>query len=129
MSICDISIGFSSHAKFSVQHFQIDWPEIAWIQLDIRTKLCIRDSLYRLARSAEQRHNCANLIGGNGDDRDASRALMFQETNKYAITACSGSTFCFQCILYSCWLVLLRFFSLSKIINGEMSHISLDWEC
>ncbi|KAK9287223.1 hypothetical protein L1049_015636 [Liquidambar formosana] len=27
-------------------------------QLDIRTKLCIRDSLYRLARSAEQRHNC-----------------------------------------------------------------------
>lgn len=26
-------------------------------QLDMRTKLCIRDSLYRLARSAEQRHN------------------------------------------------------------------------
>ncbi|XP_071741610.1 protein LNK1-like isoform X2 [Rutidosis leptorrhynchoides] len=26
-------------------------------QLDLRTKLCIRDSLYRLARSAEQRHN------------------------------------------------------------------------
>ncbi|KAG2705115.1 hypothetical protein I3760_05G037200 [Carya illinoinensis] len=51
-------------------------------KLDIRTKLCIRDSLYRLARSAEQRHNCANLIGGNGDGRDASRALAFQETNK-----------------------------------------------
>lgn len=51
-------------------------------QLDVRTKLCIRDSLYRLARSAEQRHNCANLISGNGDDRDASRAVMVQETNK-----------------------------------------------
>ncbi|XP_030945072.1 protein LNK1 isoform X1 [Quercus lobata] len=52
-------------------------------QLDIRTKLCIRDSLYRLARSAEQRHNCA-MIGGNGDDNDGSRALMVQETNKCA---------------------------------------------
>ncbi|KAK4791936.1 hypothetical protein SAY86_022371 [Trapa natans] len=31
-------------------------------QLDIKTKLCIRDSLYRLARSAEQRHSCTNPI-------------------------------------------------------------------
>ncbi|XP_077225066.1 dentin sialophosphoprotein-like protein isoform X2 [Tasmannia lanceolata] len=29
-------------------------------QLDIRTKLCIRDSLYRLAMSAEQRHHFCN---------------------------------------------------------------------
>ncbi|GMY39015.1 protein LNK1 [Fagus crenata] len=50
-------------------------------QLDIRTKLCIRDSLYRLARSAEQRHNCA-IMSGNGDDCDGSRALMVPETNK-----------------------------------------------
>ncbi|XP_065849309.1 protein LNK1 isoform X2 [Euphorbia lathyris] len=47
-------------------------------QLDIRTKLCIRDSLYRLARSAEQRHNCVN---GNGD-RDMSGALISDETVK-----------------------------------------------
>ncbi|XP_043720513.1 protein LNK1 [Telopea speciosissima] len=32
-------------------------------QLDVRTKLCIRDSLYRLARSAEQRHNIGSLNG------------------------------------------------------------------
>ncbi|XP_031740059.1 protein LNK1 isoform X2 [Cucumis sativus] len=38
-------------------------------QLDIRTKLCIRDSLYRLARSAEQRHNCANLNENTGEDK------------------------------------------------------------
>ncbi|KAK1418285.1 hypothetical protein QVD17_27428 [Tagetes erecta] len=31
------------------------------LQLDVRTKLCIRDSLYRLARSAEQRHNYAGI--------------------------------------------------------------------
>ncbi|XP_073041509.1 protein LNK1 isoform X1 [Primulina eburnea] len=41
-------------------------------QLDLRTKLCIRDSLYRLARSAEQRHDHTNQNGGCGDGRDAS---------------------------------------------------------
>ncbi|KAK2665171.1 hypothetical protein Ddye_003745 [Dipteronia dyeriana] len=52
-------------------------------KLDIRTKLCIRDSLYRLARSAEQRHNCANSNGSSiSDDRDSSGALMAVETNK-----------------------------------------------
>ncbi|KAL7227750.1 hypothetical protein ACSBR1_022598 [Camellia fascicularis] len=51
-------------------------------QLDIRTKLCIRDSLYRLARSAEQRHHYVNLNGGSIDDRDTSGALMAEGTNK-----------------------------------------------
>ncbi|KAK9677610.1 hypothetical protein RND81_11G155600 [Saponaria officinalis] len=44
-------------------------------QLDIRTKLCIRDSLYRLARSAAQRHK--------GDNKDANGALL-PGTNKSA---------------------------------------------
>ncbi|KAF2317393.1 hypothetical protein GH714_021649 [Hevea brasiliensis] len=51
-------------------------------QLDIRTKLCIRDSLYRLARSAEQRHNCVNANGGTRDDRDTNNPLMAEETNE-----------------------------------------------
>lgn len=51
-------------------------------QLDLRTKLCIRDSLYRLARSAEQRHNYANLGGGCTDYRDADGALIVEGTNK-----------------------------------------------
>ncbi|XP_022027745.1 protein LNK1 isoform X2 [Helianthus annuus] len=38
----------------------------AMLQLDLRTKLCIRDSLYRLARSAEQRHNYAGINDGTG---------------------------------------------------------------
>ncbi|KAL8467900.1 hypothetical protein ACS0TY_031228 [Phlomoides rotata] len=44
-------------------------------KLDFQTKLCIRDSLYRLAQSAEQRHNRANLSAGYGEGDD--------ETNRY----------------------------------------------
>lgn len=51
-------------------------------QLDIRTKLCIRDSLYRLARSAEQRHNHRNGSGGKRDGADRSGALMAEEADK-----------------------------------------------
>ncbi|XVE49568.1 hypothetical protein DITRI_Ditri01bG0092100 [Diplodiscus trichospermus] len=53
-------------------------------KLDIRAKLCIRDSLYRLARSAEQRHNCSNTKGGIRADKDASGPLVAEETNKCA---------------------------------------------
>ncbi|XP_022140999.1 protein LNK1 isoform X2 [Momordica charantia] len=52
-------------------------------QLDIRTKLCIRDSLYRLARSAEQRHNCANLNENIGEDKLVRIAPSIdQDTNR-----------------------------------------------
>ncbi|KAK6156852.1 hypothetical protein DH2020_011100 [Rehmannia glutinosa] len=52
-------------------------------QLDLRTKICIRDSLYRLARSAEQRHNHANLNGSCGDERDANGAFMAEGANNF----------------------------------------------
>ncbi|KAE8698531.1 Dentin sialophosphoprotein-related, putative isoform 2 [Hibiscus syriacus] len=51
-------------------------------KLDIRTKLCIRDSLYRLAWSAEQRHNCTNTNSGSRDYKDASRSLETEESSK-----------------------------------------------
>ncbi|MCD7466124.1 hypothetical protein HAX54_002530 [Datura stramonium] len=44
--------------------------------LDIRTKLHIRDSLYRLAQSAEQRLGHANLNNGSSDDRRTSGAFV-----------------------------------------------------
>ncbi|RZB95718.1 Protein LNK1 isoform E [Glycine soja] len=53
-------------------------------QLDIRTKLCIRDSLYRLAKSAEQRHNDTNASGQIGDDVEACKAVMIQDSNRFA---------------------------------------------
>ncbi|GER55521.1 dentin sialophospho protein [Striga asiatica] len=52
-------------------------------QLDSRTKICIRDSLYRLARSAEQRHNHANLNDNGGAERDAGGALLPAGANNF----------------------------------------------
>lgn len=51
-------------------------------QLDIRAKLCIRDSLYRLARSAEQRHKCVNQSIGGKDNKEASGAVTSDGTDK-----------------------------------------------
>lgn len=39
--------------------------------------------MYRLARSAEQRHNHANLNGSCGDEREANGAYMGEGTHKY----------------------------------------------
>lgn len=62
-------------------------PFLCGFQLDLRTKLCIRDSLYRLARSAEQRHN--NHAGISGP-------LLTDGTNKYVFL----SLFSIQCTVY-----------------------------
>ncbi|KAL7608271.1 hypothetical protein Lser_V15G13812 [Lactuca serriola] len=50
-------------------------------QLDLRTKLCIRDSLYRLARSAEQQHNNPGISSSATDINDSNNGLMDMETN------------------------------------------------
>ncbi|XXG39115.1 hypothetical protein AAC387_Pa01g0163 [Persea americana] len=51
-------------------------------QLDIRTKLCIRDSLYRLARSAEQRHDFGKTNSSSRVRRGRSGTLAAGESNK-----------------------------------------------
>lgn len=51
-------------------------------KLDLRTKLCIRDSLYRLARSAERRHKCDNPSSGDKDEKDTSGSLLPDGSNK-----------------------------------------------
>lgn len=51
-------------------------------QLDIKTKLCIRDSLYRLARSAEQRHNGGIPIIDSKNDGSRNGLMTAEETNK-----------------------------------------------
>lgn len=50
-------------------------------QLDIKTKSCIRDSLYRLARSAEQKHKYANMKGSGLRDREAGDPFMADGSN------------------------------------------------
>ncbi|XP_045821504.1 protein LNK1 isoform X2 [Trifolium pratense] len=51
-------------------------------QLDIRIKLCIRDSLYRLAKSADQRHIDVDASGLMGDDMEACKGVMTQDANR-----------------------------------------------
>ncbi|PNY03323.1 hypothetical protein L195_g026650 [Trifolium pratense] len=51
-------------------------------QLDIKTKLCIRDSLYRLAKSAEQRDNNSNSNGCIGDGTAACKDTMTQDASR-----------------------------------------------
>ncbi|XP_041991728.1 protein LNK1-like isoform X2 [Salvia splendens] len=51
-------------------------------QLDLRAKLCIRDSLYRLAQSAEQRRRNSNLNDSFGDERDSGGASEAEGTNR-----------------------------------------------
>ncbi|KAL1557825.1 protein LNK1-like isoform X1 [Salvia divinorum] len=50
-------------------------------QMDLRTKLCIKDSLYRLAQSAEQRRRNPNLNDSFGDERDAGGVSEAEGTN------------------------------------------------
>ncbi|KAE9615558.1 hypothetical protein Lalb_Chr04g0256571 [Lupinus albus] len=50
-------------------------------QLDIRTKLCIRDSLYRLAKSAEQRHD-VDTNGQIGGDAEMCKAIKIPNANR-----------------------------------------------
>ncbi|XP_024959457.1 protein LNK1-like isoform X3 [Cynara cardunculus var. scolymus] len=51
-------------------------------QLDLSTKLCIRDSLYRLARSAEQRHNYAGIRDRTTNCGATDGPLMTEGTDK-----------------------------------------------
>ncbi|KAI3702118.1 hypothetical protein L6452_27823 [Arctium lappa] len=51
-------------------------------QLDSRTKLCIRDSLYRLARSAEQRHNYVGIRDKTTNCGATDGPLMTEGTDK-----------------------------------------------
>ncbi|KAI3930631.1 hypothetical protein MKX01_037077 [Papaver californicum] len=50
-------------------------------QLDSRTKLCIRDSLYRLARSADQRHNLGLSKSSGRDIIDEKGVFTTEEAN------------------------------------------------
>lgn len=52
-------------------------------QLDLRTKLCIRDSLYRLARSAEQRHDFVGINESTANCGGTGGPVMTDGTSKY----------------------------------------------
>ncbi|KAL7082481.1 hypothetical protein ACP275_14G101100 [Erythranthe tilingii] len=77
--VTQLPSGITSEQAFLDVHRQL---QHATKQLDSRTKLCIRDSLYRLARSANKRHNRSNNfmdieIHTNPIDRSIAH-LLFQ---------------------------------------------------
>ncbi|KAF9623768.1 hypothetical protein IFM89_005275 [Coptis chinensis] len=57
--------------------------ELALFQLDMRTKLCIRDSLYRLAKSVEQRQVMGHPSGIIGDGIDKSGIMATEESIRF----------------------------------------------
>ncbi|KAK9166589.1 hypothetical protein Scep_001780 [Stephania cephalantha] len=56
--------------------------ELVMEQLDVRTKLCIRDSLYRLARSAKQRHYLETSDDHIRDGEDKSKVITIEERDR-----------------------------------------------
>ncbi|KAL6650052.1 hypothetical protein ACP70R_014276 [Stipagrostis hirtigluma subsp. patula] len=51
--------------------------------LDVQTKLCIRDGLYRLARSAQHRQVFPNTMDSNGDSQDAKDMQNAETPRKF----------------------------------------------
>ncbi|XP_020091165.1 protein LNK1-like [Ananas comosus] len=51
-------------------------------QLDVKTKLCLRDGLYRLARSAKQRNYFSSPSDCNGESGDTRRAQNTEASDK-----------------------------------------------
>ncbi|PIA52201.1 hypothetical protein AQUCO_01000226v1 [Aquilegia coerulea] len=68
--------------KVSVEEASFLQLQYVMEQLDIRTKLCIRDSLYRLARSAEQRHEEELSRNSSRDERDDKGEMKSEELNE-----------------------------------------------
>lgn len=52
-------------------------------QLDVKTKLCIRDGLYRLARSAQNRPVFPNAMNRHEESRDVKDTENMETSGKY----------------------------------------------
>ncbi|KAG1334573.1 protein LNK1 [Cocos nucifera] len=61
-------------------------------QLDVRTKLCIRDSLYRLARSARQRHLFSNASNCSRENRHARGTQSTETSNRRCAQLANAET-------------------------------------
>ena len=51
----------------------------------MQTKLCIRDGLYRLARSAQHRQVFPNMMNNNGDSQDVKDLQNAETSHKYVV--------------------------------------------
>ena len=56
-------------------------PRQTFLQLDIKIRLCIRDSLFRLAQSAMQRHYASDTSSTNKSSREELEFVAREESN------------------------------------------------
>ena len=63
------------------------------IQLDVKTKLSIRDGLYRLARSAQNRPVFSNVVNSHGDSQDVKDIQNTDTSGKYVGFLTKNHTF------------------------------------
>ncbi|XP_062215447.1 protein LNK1-like isoform X2 [Phragmites australis] len=75
--------GSSMSSDNSVEESSFRQLQDAVSQLDVQTKLCIRDGLYRLARSAQHRQVFPNTTNSNGDSQDAKDMQNAETSRKF----------------------------------------------
>ncbi|XP_066379111.1 protein LNK1-like isoform X1 [Miscanthus floridulus] len=79
--VVDGSFVSSISSDNSVEESSFRQLQDAVSQLDVQTKLCIRDGLYRLARSVQHRQVFPNMMNSNGDSQDV-KDLQNAETSR-----------------------------------------------
>ncbi|VAH91657.1 unnamed protein product [Triticum turgidum subsp. durum] len=81
--VVDGSFVSSLSSDNSVEESSFRQLQDAVSQLDVKTKLCIRDGLYRLARSAQNRPVFPNAINRHEESRDAKDTQNMETSGKF----------------------------------------------
>ncbi|KAK8445791.1 hypothetical protein SEVIR_9G385700v4 [Setaria viridis] len=82
--VLDGSFVSSISSDNSVEESSFRQLQDAVSQLDVQTKMCIRDGLYRLARSAQHRQVFPNTMNSNGDSQDVKDMQNAETSRKFA---------------------------------------------
>uniref|UniRef100_A0A0D9VUR1 Protein LNK1 n=2 Tax=Leersia perrieri TaxID=77586 RepID=A0A0D9VUR1_9ORYZ len=81
--VVDGSFMSSISSDNSVEENSFQQLQDAVSQLDVKTKLCIRDGLYRLARSAQNRQVFPNTMNNNGDSHSIKDMQNAETSGKF----------------------------------------------
>ncbi|WVZ57153.1 hypothetical protein U9M48_007574 [Paspalum notatum var. saurae] len=81
--VVDGSFVSSMSSDNSVEESSFRQLQDAVSQLDVQTKLCIRDGLYRLARSAQHRQVFPHAMNTNGDSQDVKDMQNAETSRKF----------------------------------------------
>uniref|UniRef100_A0A0D3FJ99 Protein LNK1 n=1 Tax=Oryza barthii TaxID=65489 RepID=A0A0D3FJ99_9ORYZ len=81
--VVDGSFVSSISSDNSVEENSFRQLQDAVSQLDVKTKMCIRDGLYRLARSAQNRQVFPNTMNNNGDSHNVKDMQNAETSGKF----------------------------------------------